>query len=271
MTGAMCLASARAELVPRVHQTGVELLNLINKSKDQNLDRITVSQKNDGTLLSTADLLSASSIRDAILNSTFKEDKIITEEDPEILAGQAYIPIEGKIWFIDPLDNTKAYLASRSDFSILMTRCDSGIAELAIIHYPAKGTTFLAVRGESAYVGEKKAEVSDVTKLSSARIAEVYTAEVNLGNTGEYPESTEAIVAVAAGELDIAFIRMCGHKIWDIAFSELLLSEAGGSVTDENGNVPVFHDLNAPSEWLIVSNSALHAEALSVLQKQLKK
>jgi 3'-phosphoadenosine 5'-phosphosulfate (PAPS) 3'-phosphatase len=83
------------------------------------------------------------------------------------------------------------------------------------------------------------------------------------------PESTEALLAVADGTIDVAFILMCGHKVWDIAFSSLLVGESGGTVSDENGRQLTFRSLNPQHEWIVASNGKLHSQSLQYFRRKM--
>jgi fructose-1,6-bisphosphatase/inositol monophosphatase family enzyme len=105
--------------------------------------------------------------------------------------------------------------------------------------------------------------VSHESSLDRARCLGVYTFESFTQRVIDGPgESTEALVAVACGEVDIAVIRMCGHKIWDVAFASLLVSEAGGCVSDENGSPLRLLEFAPTFEWIIATNGRLHPAAL---------
>jgi 3'-phosphoadenosine 5'-phosphosulfate (PAPS) 3'-phosphatase len=105
--------------------------------------------------------------------------------------------------------------------------------------------------------------VSVQSSFENARCIGVYTHECFSRHVSHGPiESTEALVAVACGDIDVAIIKMCGHKIWDIAFASLLVGEAGGVVSDEAGAPLLLHELSPTCEWIIASNGRLHVAAL---------
>lgn len=265
------LASAEASssddkrIIEFLTNLGNHLIDMRRKHTET-ADKLVITKKADGTLLSNADTLSAASIKE-LLEMEFRNDIVITEEDEFIEELIYERSPSGKIWVVDPIDNTRSFLAGGDDFSVLLTRLDKGKAERCFVFYPSSKKCYVSKQGEGSFEETRKLNVSQTKNLIDANAIEVYTNELGVGNLTAIQESTDAFVAVANGTIDVAFVRLCGHKIWDIAFAVLLIAEAGGAVTDENGNVPMFTSLEAPCGWMIASNGLLHDQAIQHLQK----
>lgn len=225
---------------------------------------LDVAIKADGSLLSSADRYAASSIR-TLLNQEYPSIPVFTEED-DFLTQQTLNDLnEIGGWIVDPLDNTRDYIAGKDQFSLLLTYVKAGHANACLIYYPVSGQNYTAEYSYGCFSEGRQLSVSSSTQLANAEIIQVYSNELGIGDSLKITESTDAFVAVAKGTIDVAFIRMCGHKIWDLAFSVLLVTEAGGRVTDEHGQVPLFATLEPSYDWLIVSNGILHNDALAML------
>ena len=72
---------------------------------------------------------------------------------------------------------------------------------------------------------------------------------------------------VASGALDVAFAKQC--KIWDIAAGTLLVTEAGGQVTDPFGRQLHPFNLNAdPNQDIpfLAAAPALHNRVLKSIE-----
>lgn len=148
-------------------------------------------------------------------------------------------------WWLDPLDGTTNFVHGwpRSAISLALYR--EGEAHLAMVHDPYLKETFWAQRGEGAWCGSRRLQVSACERVAQALLA-----------TGFAPEpvsqwqSCQALQAQSHGlrvsgcaALDLAYVA-CGRldafwevdlKPWDVAAGMLLVREAEGVVWDLGG------------------------------------
>ena len=203
------------------------------------------------------------------MSELLPEDKIVSEENDgsfKLLENKA----RGGLWIVDPLDNTRGFVKGDDDYAILLTRLQMGLANDAMIVHPARGWVSRVHRGRGAYRNRQLLHVSSNSDVNLVRSIGVYSSGLTKNIIDQPSESTEAFLAVAEGGVDIAFIRMCGHKIWDIAFADLLIREAGGVLTDEHGCPLRITSVDVEHQWLIASNGVLHQFALEYLENKLK-
>ncbi|MGD0556365.1 MAG: inositol monophosphatase family protein [Streptosporangiaceae bacterium] len=149
----------------------------------------------------------------------------------------------GVSWIIDPLDGTVNYLYGRDEWAVSVAARDGSGAVAGVVHAPALNRTYTAVRGQGAWLDERRLAVRGPADLSSALVGTgfSYTAEGRLGQASVLGRLLPRIAdirrggsaaldlaAVASGTLD-AFYEDDLEE-WDWAAGALLASEAGAVV-----------------------------------------
>lgn len=143
-------------------------------------------------------------------------------------------------WVLDPLDGTVNYLYQLDNFSVSVAAEDGRGALVGVVHNPATGRTFQAVRGAGATVDGVALHVNDPVRLDRALVA------TGFGYDAERRRAQGALVAallprirdirrlgsaaldlcaVAAGAVDGYFEE--GVQAWDVAAGGLIAREAG--------------------------------------------
>lgn len=151
-------------------------------------------------------------------------------------------------WAVDPLDGTRNYVAGLPCFATSIGVLDEGRPVAAAVYDHQLDWTFAATLGGGATLNGRPIRVRDATigreKLvaissSKSRFAVAVVREWsatkglvlrNLGSTALH------LALVASGGFDAALCTRC--KIWDIAAGALLVTEAGGWLTDPRGGDP---------------------------------
>jgi myo-inositol-1(or 4)-monophosphatase len=154
------------------------------------------------------------------------------------------------VWIIDPLDGTTNYLHGLPHFSVSIAQQVKGRTEHAVVYDPIRDETFTASRGRGALLNNQRIRVSERTSLEGAIIAtgfpfrhRQYMKVFNniflrlWDEIEDYRRTGSAaldLAYVAAGRVD-GFFEI-GLSPWDVAAGALLVREAGGVVTDFEGN-----------------------------------
>lgn len=247
------------ELVAAVQAAGDVLLRYWPGSNPKHV--AAIQEKSDGSLVSTADFESNNLLITA-LKSLFPGEVIFSEEevsDPKIISAAE------KVWIIDPLDGTSAFLSGRDDFSILVGRSSAKCPTEGIMFFPARGILVLAERGRGVVsnghglaVSSNKIIVGGGVYIRNWSCPRPEIASPNM-------DSGLALYKVAAGELDGVVIRMLTHKEWDIAAPALAILEAGGRVTDERGEEIELGVGEISFDYFVASNASIHEELLGLI------
>lgn len=154
----------------------------------------------------------------------------------------------GVRWVVDPLDGTVNYLHGLPLWGVSIGAEVDGRGEIGVVHLPALGEAYLAVRGQGAWqvrdgVGERLSG-SDCPTLAAAIVATGFgysaarrgrQAEVVRGLIVDVSDIRRMGAAVvdycwlARGNVDAYY--EAGLNPWDRAAGELIASEAGVVVT----------------------------------------
>lgn len=205
-----------------------------------------------------ADRLIISRIREA-----FPEDGILTEE-----SGALSLPEGARVWIVDPLDGTRNFSRGVPFFCVSIGVIRDGRPIAGVIHDPVHDETFHAVEGEGAFLNGERIHVCDETDLELVVVNMAWTRITSDGRdfmpmavkmtehtnyTRRYGSAALALAYTAAGRVHATVL--VDIKSWDVAAGMLMITEAGGIVTDYSGNSIT---LPKPSIDLLAANPGLH-------------
>ena len=207
------------------------------------LDRLTVTTKQRSDFVSEADMQAEREIIE-VLRKTYPDHAILAEE-----SGAQPGQDDDHQWIIDPLDGTTNFLHGIPHFAISIAFRQRRRLEAALVYDPIRQEMFLASRGESAQLNDRRIRAGNVTVLENALLGTGFPfrhpphqpAYLNMFN-GLMGRCLE-IRRAGAASLDLAYVaagRLDGYweiglKPWDMAGGALLVLEAGGLVGDFGG------------------------------------
>lgn len=206
-----------------------------------NLDTISPEKKGHSDFVSEVDRAAEQAIISTILEA-YPKHAILAEESGS--QGDSEYT-----WIIDPLDGTTNFLHGFQQYAVSIALMHKGVVTQAVVYDPCRNDLFTATRGVGAFLNDRRLRVSKVRELSDALIGTgfPYTEFKNLDAfMAIFREMTQKAGGVrrpGAASLDLANVA-CGRfdgffefslKEWDLAAGALLVTEAGGLVTDFNG------------------------------------
>lgn len=183
--------------------------------------------------------------------------------------------LKARLWIVDPIDGTRSFIAGREDWAISAALVEHGRPVAAAIELPASGESFAAIKGGGATRNGQRIFVSRHTRFETAAIArpaKLTRALAAAGNHVETPRIHSIVVRlsrVATGEIDAA-LAAANANDWDLAAVDLLVHEAGGKITDADGQTPVYNLANHIHGALIAAGSGLHPRLVSALAASLQ-
>jgi histidinol-phosphatase len=211
-----------------------EILKLFRK-KD-----LAVESKSDLSPVTLADR-NAEEILRAKITRNFPGHGIIGEEFGEENSSAEWV------WTIDPIDGTRSFIRGLPLFATLIALLHKGKPVMGVISLPALGETTWAVKGQGAYCGKNRLNVSSCKKLSKAlvAVADFYCFRIKkcsrlfnrLDKEAEimrtYPDAFGHLMA-ARGVVDVMVDPLA--YIWDYAPCKIMVEEAGGTFANFSGN-----------------------------------
>jgi myo-inositol-1(or 4)-monophosphatase len=170
------------------------------------------------------------------------DDGIVGEE------GARTSPTNGRTWIVDPLDGTVNFLYGMRAWAVSIALEDPDGLSVGVVFNPVDHECFLAERGEGARLDGRPIGVTECASLDRAMVATgfSYVAEQRARQAQTLVRLLPAVRDVrraGAAALDLAYVA-CGRvdafyerglKRWDEAAGRLLVEEAGGVVTDLEG------------------------------------
>ncbi len=230
-------------------------------------DRSDVKVKGFTQLVTPADKEAEKIILSAI-KEVFPGHHILSEESGDNDKKSKYS------WIVDPLDGTTNFSFHFPAFAVSIGVAYEGEIILGVVYLPLLNEMFVAERGKGAFLNGKKIRVSSCGperafhtfchggKKNDVKKAVGYYSyrkprDYDIRQLGS---ASLELAYVACGRTDSIFIP--GAKSWDVAAGTLLVSEAGGRVTDEAGR-----EWTLKSKDMIATNGLVHSEVLKVLKK----
>jgi myo-inositol-1(or 4)-monophosphatase len=190
-----------------------------------------------------------------------------SENDPTRLAAR-------RVWVVDPIDGTRAFIAGREDWSISAALVEDGRPAVAALYVPVSDELFLATAGGGAVRNDTPIQASVQSGLGGARIAGPKRMLDRIAQSG--PEIVAMprvhslalrLARVAHSELDAAIAGGNGHD-WDLAAADLLVHEAGGMMTALDGKALIYNRPDPVHGVLVAAGRGRHAALLDLIRAQ---
>ena len=211
------------------------------------------------------------------LQREFPNDGILAEESVDT-ARRLH---KSRVWTIDPLDGTNGFIDGNGDFAVQIGLVEDNEVVVGVVYQPLPGVLYRAVRGEGTWIERpqmmpERARTSDETDLPNMRLAASRSHRSPRMNKvvqrfGFREEVQRGSVGIKVGliieqQSDVYIHLSPRTKQWDTCAPQLILTEAGGQMTDLFGaplnyNVPDLQNRNG----LVASNGASHDRIIDTL------
>ena len=226
------------------------------------------SKSHAADLVTEADVASQEVIF-KLLHEAFPEHNFLGEEGLVKTTGNSNCR-----WVIDPLDGTTNYFHGFPYFAVSIGLEIEKKLAVGVVFDPTRNEAFTAIAGRGAYLGESRLRVSTVEHLAQAYLVASFPPGAQPGSRPiqqflKLLPQVQSVQRTGSAAMNLAYLaagRMDGFysfslKPWDMAAGVLLVQEAGGKATKQNGD-PL--DLEIPD--LLASNgTGLHEEIQTVL------
>jgi 3'(2'), 5'-bisphosphate nucleotidase len=205
-----------------------------------------VEYKRDNSPLTQADLASHHILVDGLVRMA-PECPVLSEESQEIPFEQRYS--WHRYWLVDPLDGTKEFLRRNGEFTINIALMEESRPILGVVYAPAIDKLYSACRGAGAWLAHGDDVVAIRTVRSAGGPLRVVVSRSHASGEHHldgFPElagdceyvtmgSSLKFCLVAEGTADF-YPRTGPTMEWDTAAAQCIVEQAGGSVTDLEGN-----------------------------------
>ncbi|MBL4915776.1 3'(2'),5'-bisphosphate nucleotidase CysQ [Szabonella alba] len=174
-----------------------------------------------------------------------------------------------RIFVVDPIDGTRAFIAGEESFAISLAVVEDGRVVTGVVYLPARDRLYAAVAGGIATRDGQPVLASAQAGVPGARIL---TSRANLRpeewpggvpdlRTGFRPSLAYRLCLVAEGRYD-GMLMLRPTWDWDIAAGALIAERAGAVVTDGAGQGLVFNGSDPRNAGVIAAAPGLHADLM---------
>lgn len=230
-------------------------------------NKISYSIKDDGSLLTEADLAADQRIQQSLLDNW--PDIAFLSEEMEFNQQQQLLQTADQLWCLDPLDGTSNFASGLPLFATSLALINKGEVVIGITYDPLRDEMFTAVKGQGAFLNGSRLEckasgfnlnkavaIVDLKRLKPALSEQLmlnapYKSQRNIGAC----VLEWAWMAANRGHIYLHG----GMKLWDLAAGTLILSEAGGYSCTLDGEV-VFKNSMTPRSVIISPDQQLFSQ-----------
>lgn len=175
-----------------------------------------------------------------------------------------------KVFIIDPIDGTRSYAEGAHTWAHSFAVSEGGQITAAVVYLPMRNKMYTAALGKGAWLNGEPIRVSSQPTLSKAR---VLATKINMDpqfwpngapdvDRQHRPSLAYRLALVAQGKFDAMFTFRPSWE-WDIAAGALIVSEAGGIITDQIGRPLVFNGPDALLNGIIAGGPEIHEQSLA--------
>ena len=183
-----------------------------------------------------------------------------TEDDPARMSRR-------RVWVVDPIDGTRAYIAGLVDWTISAALVEDGRPIVAALFAPAENEFFSAIVGEGAICNGQRITATEGESLEGARLSgprrtveQLAAAVPSIMALPRVHSLALRFARVAQGRLDAALSGGSSHD-WDLAAADLLVHEAAGALTTLAGD-RILYNRPEPVHGPLVAAGRLRHQAL---------
>ncbi|MDJ0844053.1 3'(2'),5'-bisphosphate nucleotidase CysQ family protein [Crocosphaera sp.] len=221
------------------------------------------------------------------LQAVFPEDKFgyLSEETHKGME-----PIANDwVWIIDPLDGTRDFIDKTGEYALHIALAYQGRPMVAVVAIPEAQKIYYASKGNGTFVETADGKITPIKVSQRNKLEDLYLVVSRTHRDDRFQALIEALplkdriymgsvggkISTLLEKTSDIYISLSGKsaaKDWDFAAPELILTEAGGKFTHENGD-PLIYNRGDVRQWgcLIASNGHCHealcAEATEILAK----
>lgn len=187
-----------------------------------------------------------------------------------------------RVWIIDPMDGTSDFIDKTGEFVVMIGLVENNKVILGVVYNPPKDIVYYATINQGAFFIEEnsapeKLVVSNINNLLEVRMltSRFHLSEnvVKLFKDLHLKERIKcgsaglkiSLIAEARAECNINTSNKT--KEWDVCAADIILSEAGGKLTDIRGEVFTYNKQD-PTNYFgyIASNGIIHQEIVKSLK-----
>ena len=229
--------------------------------------------KSDKTVVTDADIMINHYLVEEV-KKTYPSHAVMGEEE-------SFLQDSSYVWVCDPIDGTGMYMDSVPVSVFSLALVVDGVVQVGVVYDPFLDKLYSAIRGQGAICNGENIHVNSFhygdlgyrlnyemwnhASYDTMGIAREMLSDIRISSIGSVARSC---MAIASGYFSCDLFPGEEHGQCDIAAASLIVEEAGGKVTDFEGNIQRY---DQHIHGAIISNGVSHDEVLEKVQTYLKK
>jgi myo-inositol-1(or 4)-monophosphatase len=177
-----------------------------------------------------------------------------------------------RVWVVDPIDGTRAFLSGRHDWSVSVALVENGRPVIAAIYAPMQDAFYATTAGEPTTLNGAAVTASPGSHLKGIKAAgpkpmleRLAKGAPDLVMEPKVFSLALRLSRVAAGTLDLAFASTNSHD-WDLAAADLLVHQAGGALTTFAGQTLIYNRADPVHGALVAAGRSRHQAFLALVR-----
>jgi 3'(2'), 5'-bisphosphate nucleotidase len=216
------------------------------------------------------------------LRKEFPDDGILAEESTD---NDDRLK-KDRVWLIDPMDGTKNFIQRDGDFAVQIGLAVGGETVAGVVYQPTRDLLYRAARGGGSWMEDADQSVSQMNVSDRAQPADMVLAssrshrsprmERVVSAFGFKEETRRGSVGVKMGliaeqKADLYLHLSPSTKQWDTSAPEIILTEAGGTVTDLFGQPLRYNGVRIDNQnGVVATNGVAHGLVIKNLAPLLR-
>jgi myo-inositol-1(or 4)-monophosphatase len=203
-----------------------------------------------------------------VIRCNFPDHSILAEEETDVDGAQNHYR-----WIVDPLDGTTNFVHSYPQFSVSIALEQNGLVIVGLVYDPIRNECFKAALGQGATLDSSPIRTSIANELDKSLLATGFPydhrdfADFYLSYFKAFMIRCQGIRRGGSAALDLCYVA-CGRldgfwelklRPWDIAAASLIVTEAGGKLSDFSGK-----PFSIRGQETLATNGLIHDEMVRV-------
>lgn len=173
-----------------------------------------------------------------------------------------------RLWVVDPIDGTRAYLSGLPEYCISIACVEHGRPICAALYDPSADAMYTAQRGGGAHLNGAVMSVSGWAEPLTSKL--ILAQDMTESELWPQPWAPRALTRPNSMALRIAWVASGAYDLtmalsekqdWDLAAADLILAEAGGTITTHHGEPLTYNTPTTGHPFVVAATPAVHDTA----------
>lgn len=229
--------------------------------------QLNITTKANHDIVTQGDLL-ANDILKAHLNKAFPAIAWLSEESVDDLSRLSC----ERVWIVDPIDGTREFASGIPEYAISVALIENSEPVLSAVFNPVTNELFHAIKNQGAWLGDEKLQCCshEYDMLLLASRSEYGRGEWDVFQQYHQVKQVGSIAyklaLIAAGKAHATFSLRSKNE-WDIAAGVLLVTEAGGNVTNQSREKIIFNQQNTRVNGVVASSHLVNETIFNLINR----